>query len=391
MKKTRSWLKQINIKSLIKVIALVLLIVVVILMSFLGVGLSTEYLIDVNQYGVETWVVASLKSLNEQGIIPMAERLYVVGHWKQMLTDSIITSALGIIGMILFESIVIDYSITKDFGSYQKELKLYNEAFSNTNRLHIYLSQFIYWRCERDLITKKVSFLLAKGINQAKDIVKYITIDNFESLSTSGVKIEEDAKTLYIRKITNQEQLAAIQEVLSGKLIVISPGSEYYLTSTGDELHITPSEVPDNLKSRIKQNRTLYRVTKIIGSLVLGFIFSIFTIMPLTSGDNQAMYNLFVRLFAIIFGAFSGGLTATIVVNLLARMIEDKKNTLNELSVAIESKEFIPENNNDLARKEYDEYYKKLLSIEQLAPLEVEHVNDIFAKAEKEVTKTDNS
>lgn len=381
--KFRVWLKQFNLSSLMKMIALILLVLIVVMMSFLGVGLATEYLIDVNEFGVETWVVESLLELNKQGIVPMAERLYVVGHWKELLVNIIITSALGIISMILFESIIIDRGTNMYNVRFKDKADKFYKSFDLTNTLHLYLDQFIIWRQARDLITKKIKFLLRHGITQAEEIVKYINFDNVDGLSEAGVLVTHKNKEVLIRKITDPHQLKAINYSLEGKITIEAPGSEYYMSITSDELFVTPSEMPDALKEKIKINRAVQRTFKVISSFMIGLLFSIFTILPLIEGDNQAWYDLITRLFAIVFGAVSGGLTAMVVVNLTLRIVEDKTNTLNELKLVIDTKEFIPENNDDKARREYDEYHKTDI-IESTEETE----DDIFAKATIEVTET---
>ena len=394
----KTWLKQFNLSSLMKMVALILLIVIVVLMSFLGVGLATEYLIDINQYGVETWVVESLAELNKQGIIPMEERLYIIGHWQEILVNTIITTSLGVISMMLFESIITDRGTNTYNVKYNDKVTKYNLAFNLTSIFHVYLDQFIVWRQARDLITKKIKFLLRYGITQAKEIIEHITLDNIDGLWEAGVLINQKGKEIIIRKITDEEQIKAIKYVMSGKLIIEAPGSEYYMSITSDELYITPSEMPEALKEKIKLNRLVRRVTKITMSLAIGVLFSLFTILPLIDGDKQAWYDLITRLFAIVFGAVSGGLTATVIVNLTLRIIEDKTNTLNELKLVLETKEFIPENNDDIARKEYEEYHKTKNDIKEYEEYHKtkndikedteELQKDIFAKATIEVAET---
>ena len=381
-------IKQFNLSSLMKMIAMLLLIAIVILMSFLGAGLATEYLISVNEFGVETWVVESLAELSKQGIVPMAERLYIVGHWQQILVNIIITASLGIISMILFESIIVDRGTNAYNPKYDKKTKIFDEAFKRTSSLHIYLDQFIIWRQRRDLITKKIKFLSRHGITQAEDIVKHITLDNIAGLLEAGVLINHKNKEIIIRRITDENQIKAIRYMLSGKISIEAPSSEYYMSITSDELYITPSEMPDLLREKIKINRLVQRTFKIVSSLALGILFSIFTILPLIDGGKQAWYDLFTRLFAIVFGAVSGGLTATFVVNLKLRIIEDKTNTLNELKLVIETKEFVPENNDEIARREYDEHYKTFATNNNEDHKPTEEKKDIFARALIEVAET---
>lgn len=342
--KVKNWFKRFNVKTLLKILFLLALVILVGLMSFLGVGVNEKF------------------------------------DFKQWLVNFFILIGLVIISMFLGESIGKDKQETATNGLYQKNLQMYYSVFDETNHLHIYLDQFLIWFKTRETYAKKVNYLLDRGILEAEKIIKHVNLENVEQLKQGGIKIGDNE---YIRKVEDAEQYEAIMAVLGGKVKVTSPSSVYYLDAFTESHRRSELEEPEHLDKMIKMTRRFKRAFKIIGYTAMSAVLATLVIQQLAEGNyEQAFYDLFTRLVALIGGLFSGFLTAVLTVKFEARKIGNKINILKKLKTAFETKEFIPINDNEIAEKEYKEWLEKEEERQKavITPeiVEPENINDII-------------
>lgn len=278
------------------------------------------------------------------------------------LGNELILVGIMVFGLLMGESVGCDKQLEKVNGLYQNSLMSYNVFLDDIKGILIYFIQFFQWFMASELFDKKVNYLVMNNveISKAKAIVKYCSIADLKDLSNHTIEKEDiEGNKVYIRPL-DELQIEAAKEVLGGKILLDASNPNYYLSAFGKSNSKSVLEVGKQLDKEIKFNKTSNRILKIVISLVVSLIFSLFTTKDFMRGDDiQAWVNLVLRIAALLTSLLSGWMSSVVEVKLRAEKLINKLKVLTLFKNAMDKKVFVPLNENELAKKEYEIYLKK--------------------------------
>lgn len=279
------------------------------------------------------------------------------------LSDTLILVGIMVFGLLMGESVGCDKQLEKVNGLYQNSLMSYNTFVEEIKDILIYFIQFFQWFMANELFDKKVNYLVMNNIeiSKAKSIVKYCTVSDLFNLADHTIEKEDlEGNKIYIRPI-DKLQVEAVKEVLEGKIALDVSNPNYYLSAFSKSNSKSVLEVGKQLDREIRFNKTSNRVLKIVVSLVVSLIFSLLTTKEFMKGnDVQAWVNLVFRIAALLTSLLSGWMSSVIEVKLRAEKLINKLKVLTLFKNAMDKKIFVPLSESELAKKEYDDYQKKL-------------------------------
>ena len=319
-------LKKIDLKKIIKVFTILWFLALVILMTVANVGFKEDF------------------------------------KFIDWLGDALILVGIMVFGLLMGESIGCDKQLEKVNGLYQNSLASYNSFINEIKDILIYFIQFFQWFIANELFDKKVNYLVMNNIeiSKAKAIVKYCTKADLSDLACHTIEKEDNkGNKIYIRPL-DEMQIEAVKEVLEGKILLDASNPNYYLTAFGKSNSKSVLEVGKQLDKEIRFNKTSNRILKIVVSLAVSLIFSLFTTKDFMRGDDvQAWANLVLRIAALLTSLLSGWMSSVIEVKLRAEKLTNKLKVLTLFKNAMDKKVFVPLNENELAKKEYENYLAK--------------------------------
>lgn len=279
------------------------------------------------------------------------------------LSDALILVGIMVFGLLMGESVGCDKQLEKVNGLYQNSLMSYNTFVEEIKDILIYFIQFFQWFMANELFDKKVNYLVMNNIeiSKAKAIVKYCTVSDLFNLADHTIEKEDsEGNKIYIRPI-DKIQVEAVKEVLEGKIALDVSNPNYYLSAFSKSNSKSVLEVGKQLDKEIRFNKTSNRVLKIVVSLVVSLIFSLLTTKEFMKGnDVQAWVNLVFRIAALLTSLLSGWMSSVIEVKLRAEKLINKLKVLTLFKNAMDKKVFVPLSESELAKKEYDDYQKKI-------------------------------
>lgn len=342
MNKLKELVKTANMKKLVKGLTFVFGLVLVIVISIVDAGL------DPTKLDFYTW-----------------------------LGKSLILVGIMVYGLLMGESIGSDSQTQNPNGLYQKNLHDYNALNKELEPLLIYFSQFYFWFVKREIRKKKIDFLRDNNvdIDYADKIVDFINKNNVHQLSfESGYLIEEID---FVIPQQTETQLAAIKEVIEGKIKIKEPKETYYLNAFSSSKSKSVLDTPESIDAQIKFNKAVNRAFKIISSLAISILWGMITVNEFMGGDDpnaqaQAWSNLVARVVALFTSFISGWGSAAIDTKLRARKLKDKYNMLTTFKSAYDKNEFEIVDKQAVARAKYDETKKREAEIEIITPLMIE-------------------
>lgn len=319
-------LKKVDLKKIIKGLSIVWFIGLVVFMTIANLGFNDEF-------NLKTW-----------------------------LGNALLLMGIMVFGLLMGESIGTDKQMEKVGGLYQKSLFELNNFLDEINDILIYFVQFFQWFLTQELFDKKVNYLVMNNIdiNKAKQIIKYCNLkDLFELKSHAIEKTDDEGNKFCIRQL-DENQIEAVEEVLRGKIKLDASNPNYYLTAFGKSNSKSVLEVGKQLDKEIKFNKKSNRLLKITFSLIISLIWGLLTVKDFASGnDVQAWANLISRIAAILTSLTSGWLSSTIDVKLKSEQLNNKLKVLTLFKNALDKKIFIPQSEEELAQKEYQNYLKE--------------------------------
>ena len=145
--KIKDVFKKFSSKSNIKLLLILAIIGFIVLTTFTNVGL------DPNNFDFYKW-----------------------------FTNTVITIAISIAGMLLGEVVAGDSLKSKENGLYQRTLQKYIELSNKIQSILMYFSDFLIWFKEKETLTKQIKYLISKDIKEDKDIINHIEIEKLEEL-----------------------------------------------------------------------------------------------------------------------------------------------------------------------------------------------------------------
>lgn len=341
LEKLADKLKNIDIKHLVKVLAIFFGFVLIIVMSIVNVGINKEF-------DVVEW-----------------------------LKNSIIILGIIVFGLLMGETSGRDKQIEKVNGLYQTSLRNYNEFFKKIEGKIIYFAQFYSWLLPKQLREKKINFLIKNNVDPAK---ANLIVDNCSKQDIEELKLHPIERNGIIIRQLEEHEVDAVLEIFDKSFKLNVCNANYYLTAFSEgDVSSTILEEGKDLEGKRKNNRHRRRILKMVSSLVFSLIFGLLTANELMkAGDTQAWFNLIMRITALLTSLFSGWLSSVVDVKLMARMLINKLNVLKLFENCMKDKVFIPKFEQDLAKEEYEKWQKEELEkqsgyeiVEEPKPLEI--------------------
>lgn len=282
------------------------------------------------------------------------------------ISNTLIICGIMIFGLFMGESLGVDKQTENVNGLYQKNLKDFNDRSNELERILIYFSQFFLWFKKKELYEKKLKYLIDNDVDgdMVENIVRYVKIEHLEDLSKHAIKlVDRSGKDIFIEK-QEINQINAIKDVLQGKIKVDCPNPSYFLNAFENSRTQSILEEGKHIDKEISFNRHFSRAMKISVSIAISLVFSMLTVNEFwgdASSTQQmtAWLNLISRLTALTTSLFSGLISGSTEVKLRARKIKNKYLVLTLFKNAYESKEFIPQNATELAKKNYESYLEE--------------------------------
>lgn len=270
------------------------------------------------------------------------------------LADSLIIFGIIIFGMLMGESIGTDRQKEKHDGLYQRSLKEWNIIYDKVKDKIVFFNQFYQWFLPEELFSKKMNFLISHNVdvNKAKIILENCDSNDLFELKSHAI----EKNGIFIRKL-NEHEIEPVEKVLSGKIILDAPQSSYFLTALGFEKTCSVIE-EGNIIARIRiRSRRNKRIIKIISSLAISLVFSLFTTSDFINGnDTEAWFNLISRI-CVLFTSFVAGWGSAIQdVKLQAQMLLNKIRILTMFDNALINNLFQLKTEDELAKEEYEKY-----------------------------------
>lgn len=288
-------------------------------------------------------------------------------------SNSMILIAIMIFGMLMGESIGEDSQKSRVGGLYQTSLNSYYDFRRNVEDINYYLDDYLEFKAEDIRKNAEIRYLLAHRIKDAYFVVNYVDKQNIEELKNHAINPKEN---VYIAK-KNEEEIEVIKEILNGKFLVKHKKASYYLGAFEDNGNTNVLEMPFKLERDEKNNKRINRAVKIVSSIIISLTFSMITVKEIMSGeDMQARTNLVLRVLSFFSSLFSGYLTSSIGVKILARIIHNKELVLREFRYAYDNKIYVPTDYQKLAEEEYKNFIKEEKGKEEQCQVKEEQVSD---------------
>lgn len=260
-------------------------------------------------------------------------------------TNSLISVGIMVFGLLMGESIGHDRQSENPKGLYQRNLKSYNSFRLTIENIEIYFSQFFLWFKEKELIKKKIEWLIDNSFDGqwARMIVLYAKKQDMivgkliKGDEEERVYITEDGHKL--KKISN-EQIEIVKKIFDIKLN--TPEYSYFLSAFDNKSSGGVLEQGTTLRKQIKSDKRFNRALKIVSALFVSLILGMATVSDFTD-DNakaQAWFNLISRLTALLTSLLSGWSSSVLTVKTEAELLENKQRVLKYFKQTYESGEF---------------------------------------------------
>lgn len=310
--------------------------------------------------------------------------------WERWIARTTVLVGIMIFGILMGNSTGSDIQKEKTNGLFQQKCVEYNAIRELVKPIEDFFSSWWLFFKERKLIEKKIDYLIDNQIDMrlAKQMVKVLEKDDF----VVGKMIYDPSKEhekIYVKTLDSGEEIKFKKIKQEQANIVIKTfefsldtyGESYYLSlyDYGD-LKTNDAELGKKLAKKIQRDKRNALTLKIISSLIISIAWSALTVYDFISegGESaikQAWLNLFSRITALVTSYISGFSTSVVNVRDQARAIENKSKILSSFKHDIGTKVFIPESYDEEIEREYQEQ----LALEQKAleePVEQEYNNN---------------
>lgn len=280
---------------------------------------------------------------------------FVLLEW---ISNSILLTGISIFGILMGESIGTDKQMEMIGGLFQRNLKEYEDNLSVIETIKIYFSQFLLWFEKRELLNKQIRYLQNTGkISKAELVLEYIKIEDLDELAKHPLeKTNHKGVAIYFDQMS-EEQIKAIRFVMDGKITMDVPNANFYLDAFENSDCDSVLEQGKTIDRDIRSNKKFNRTFKIITALIVSLIWALMTAKEFMAGNDMgAWINLVARISALLAGMLSGWLTSITDVKLKAAKLKNKTTVLKTFKSSFDKQVFIPLDENELAKKHYEEY-----------------------------------
>lgn len=288
---------------------------------------------------------------------------------SEWINNTVITSTLSIVGLILCESIITDKIKSKDRGKYQNsinghfledgtKIEGYSDKREKVRKYERDFSDWLDWYAAEELKKKKLS---AIGSKDAETVLKHldeitnpiILCDHIEVNKKhwwSRKKVEEvkgvplilEDGTVIDRK--TEDEVRGIIKVKNGWVKIYPYEAPYYLNLDSITTNVSRVDKAYILNKAKQENQVFSRTFKI----VVGFIVSIYWAMVTVDNFSnlvsaKAWMLLIIRLGTLMGGVVSGWSGADMNVKFDTDMIVDRSAMLDTFYFDMSTGRFSPE------------------------------------------------
>ncbi len=291
-------------------------------------------------------------------------------NWLKWLGSAMILFGIAVFGIFIGESMGIDAQREKIIrddkgniigGLYQKNLSEYNAFRLLVDSIIIYFPLFYDWLVPQRLESKQINFLIMNDVNpkKAKKIVQYCSFDDLWSLKQGAIKKEVNGKEIYIDKLSEHE-IEPVEEVLRGSVKLELSGCSYYIQAFAESNQRDILEEGEGYKKAKTFNKRSSRAIRLVSGLVISLALGILTVNDfMKAGQGQAWMNLVTRIGNLVTALLSGWLSGVTEVKIEANAIENKTDVLKLFKSAYDKQLFELYDENEMAKKHYEEQEKE--------------------------------
>ena len=296
--------------------------------------------------------------------------------WERWIARTTVLVGIMIFGILMGNSTGADIQKEKANGLFQQKCVEYNAIRELVKPIEDFFSGWWLFFKEKKLIEKKVDYLIDNQFDMrlAKQMIKVLEKDDF----VVGKMIYDPNKEhekIYVKVLDSGEEVK-FKKIKQEQADIILKTFEFYLDTYGESYYLSlydygdlktnDAELGKKLAEKIRKDKRNAYILKIVFSLVVSIAWSALTVYDFISegGEGaikQAWLNLFSRITALVTSYISGFSTSVINVRDQARAIENKSKILSNFKHDIGTKVFIPESYDEEIEREYQEQ----LAIEQ--------------------------
>ena len=260
-------------------------------------------------------------------------------------TNSLISTGIMVFGLLMGESVGHDRQSENPKGLYQRNLKSYNAFRQTIDNIELYFSQFFLWFKEKELIKKKIDWLVNNSFDGQWAKMLVLHAKKQDMVIGKLIKGDEQEKVYItdegfkLKKIAN-DQVEIVKKIFDIKLN--TPEYSYFLTAFDSKSNGGVLEQGTSLKKQIKSDKRFNRALKIVSALFISLVWGMATVSDFTDDNarTQAWFNLMSRLTALSTSLVSGWSSSILTVKTEAEMIENKQRVLKYFKQTYESGEF---------------------------------------------------
>jgi hypothetical protein len=207
------------------------------------------------------------------------------------------------------------------------------------NKISQHLDKFPYWvkmLHRRETEDKCIRFLKDQnGITQARLILKYLDINDIESLNKPFSKTLTNGKTIFFKALSN-EQILALKDVMNGNIKIDYLHENYFLNAYSKCNNKSMYEQATKEGEVRNQKSFVLILYRILLTIAMGLIFAGVTVEGIDADKaGQILINIFSRLSILASSIYSGYQIAHILVKYDCQFMEYKTNVLETFNLEV--------------------------------------------------------
>lgn len=311
--------------------------------------------------------------------------LYQVGWdpwkigWRHFIANIMVLLFLGTYGIFFGEAEGTSFFKKLITGLYQK-IKYKFEYWVDKITKNGYIDSFpdyITWRYQKDC--DHVFHMKLLSVRIFDDSVLDLNKDQLLELKDHPLEVNGHPYS-----VISEEQYNAIMEIIEGKIFVdyIDDYNFYIMETANDGVQqVTKVKQTDKRKEKISWKQ---RISRLIMIFVIALIFAGFFKQSYGEGSGADQTSMIFSRLTVLLGSIASGINTARLLNLEDIYVLEYKASYDKVMYySIKNKSFVPVDYLTKARREVDEYNKKLLDekkenipVEEI-PIEEPHQEEI--------------
>jgi len=291
-------------------------------------------------------IVIVLSTIFQAGIDP--------DNWgsKAFISSMIITIAIAVFGIVSGTGEGDNHYRNKEDGLFRKT---YNEFNIKRKDIDPHLDKFSQWvdlLYDKEYHDKVVRYLRINGIKQIDEILK---LDRSE-IENLRHPYEKDG--VYFKSL-NEEQIKCVYNVFDGKITLRYNHESYYLNAYAKSGSKSMYELASEQEKRKRKKFLGLTAYRIMFTILIGLIFAGLTTDALNGSKQQAIINLFSRLFTLFTAITWGFFIASELIKDESVFIDYKTETLSRFLIDLNNGNFVYKSVSQEAIEEYKKFNKQ--------------------------------